>query len=126
MCAPFPAGVPAARAFDIRHTAASYRDIQALLDAGAVKAALVVPPDYAARLAEGHPAKVQVLLDGSDPTAARTAFSAAQLIVQHHARAVQEARIAKEGLGGWRYRLRRKRGCSTTPIWTAWCSTSPG
>jgi len=93
------AAFQASRAFDIRYTAASYRDIQALLDAGAVKAALVVPPDYAARLAEGHPAKVQVLLDGSDPTAARTAFSAAQLIVQHHARAVQEARMAKEGLG---------------------------
>lgn len=45
--------------------AASYDEIDRLLVAGAVDAALVIPPDFAARL--GQPLQLQVVIDGSNP-----------------------------------------------------------
>lgn len=92
------AAFQASRVFAVCCEAQGYRDVQARLDAGQIKAALIVPPDYATRLEEGRPVRVQVLLDGSDPTAARTALSAAHLVVQHQAALLQQAALRKDGV----------------------------
>ena len=56
--------------------------------------AVIIPPDYAQRLAEGN-AQVAFILDGSDPTSASTALSAAQLISQAHATDMLAERLAR-------------------------------
>lgn len=45
------------------------------IDKGKIHAALIIPPDFGTKLQMKNTAKVQLLIDGSDPTTARTAFS---------------------------------------------------
>lgn len=61
----------------------SEAEIESLISSGEARAAVIIPPDYAQRLSEGG-AQVAFILDGSDPTSASTALSAAQLISQAH------------------------------------------
>ena len=74
----------AADYFRIAYTVQSEAEIGELIERGDARAAIIIPPDYAQRLAEGK-AQVAFILDGSDPTSASTALSAAQLISQAHA-----------------------------------------
>lgn len=53
-----------------------------LIDAGEVRVAIIVPPDFATRLAGNQTTAVQVFIDGSDPTVAQTALFIAQAIGQ--------------------------------------------
>jgi ABC-2 type transport system permease protein len=62
--------------FDIRHAAASAREVSRQIDAGAAKVGIVIPPDYATRLARRQ-AEVQVIVDASDPQVATSAMNAA-------------------------------------------------
>jgi ABC-2 type transport system permease protein len=58
-----------------------YGDAEPLIDRGAVRLVLVIPPRFAARLAEGGPAPVQALVDGSDANTATFALTYAAGIV---------------------------------------------
>mgnify|MGYP002261460716 CR=1 FL=1 len=53
--------------------------VEVALQVSKVGVGLVIPPDYAVRLRQGK-AQVSLILDGSDPTVANIALSAAQLI----------------------------------------------
>jgi ABC-2 type transport system permease protein len=70
--------------------------MQALIERGDAKAGLIIPPDYSAQLKSGS-AQVAFILDGSDPTVASTALSAAQLIGQNHATGVMAENFARSG-----------------------------
>jgi ABC-2 type transport system permease protein len=61
---------------------------------------LIIPPDYGDNVLGGKPGKVMIILDGSDPTVASTALSAAQLIGQAYSTQVLEERLLKSGLVG--------------------------
>lgn len=56
-------------------------EIDALLNRGTVRLALVIPPDFAERLDAGREAPVQALVDGSDANTATIALSYARAIV---------------------------------------------
>ena len=71
-----------------------------LLDSGRIKAGLIMPPDYGRRIARGEQAQVAFVLDGSDPTVAGTALSAATLIGQTKATAVLRATLEARGQAG--------------------------
>jgi ABC-2 type transport system permease protein len=87
----------AADYFQIAFTAGSEDELRALIEDGQARAAILIPPDYNQRLAAGD-ARVAFILDGSDPTVASTALSAAQLIGQSHATALMTERLARSGL----------------------------
>jgi ABC-2 type transport system permease protein len=86
----------AADYFKIAFSVGSEAELQSLIDGGQARAGLIIPPDYAARLAEGK-AQVAFVLDGSDPTVASTALSAAQLIGQYHATQILSEKVARSG-----------------------------
>ncbi len=86
----------AADYFRIAYTVNSEADIEALISAGDARAAVIIPPDYAQNLSAGN-ARVAFILDGSDPTSASTALSAAQLISQAHATELLTERFARTG-----------------------------
>lgn len=86
----------AADYFKIAFSVGSEAELQNLIDGGQARAGLIIPPDYAARLAEGK-AQVAFVLDGSDPTVASTALSAAQLIGQYHATQILSEKMARSG-----------------------------
>lgn len=87
----------AADYFQIAYLVTSEAEIEALIAAGDARAAAIIPPDYAQRLNEGS-AQIAFILDGSDPTSASTALSAAQLISQAHATELLSERFARAGL----------------------------
>lgn len=78
--------------FKIARTATREPELARLLDRGEVLAAIVIPPEFSQRLAEGEPAAVQFLLDGSNANTASVAQGYAQRIVQTYALAQAEAR----------------------------------
>ena len=74
----------AADYFKIEYSVGSQQEYQALIEAGDVRVALVIPPDYDQRLLEGN-AKVLMVLDGSDASIGATALSTSKLIGQSFA-----------------------------------------
>lgn len=86
----------AADYFRIAYMVTSEAEIEALISAGDARAAVIIPPDYAQRLNDGN-AQVAFILDGSDPTSASTALSAAQLISQSHSTEILRQRFERSG-----------------------------
>ncbi len=68
--------------FAISNYVQSEDELAQLLDNGQVRAGIVIPAGYADNLAAGKTAQVAFLIDGSDPSVATTAFSAAQSVGQ--------------------------------------------
>lgn len=83
--------------FLVDHEAGSEADLRRLIDTGQVRAGLIIPPDYATQIASGETAQVALVVDGSDPTIANTALSAATMIGQIKATALVVERAAARG-----------------------------
>ena len=75
----------------------SEAELRRLIDTGQARAGLIIPPDYAARLSSGETARVALVVDGSDPTIAGTALSAAIMIGQTKATNLVVERAAARG-----------------------------
>lgn len=74
---------------------------RALVAAGTVLVAVLIPPDFEERLVfSGEPAQVQIILDGADPSAARVAQMSAEGAIASFG---QEAALARLGnlVGAW-------------------------
>jgi ABC-2 type transport system permease protein len=84
--------------FRIAYDVDAEADLRELIDNGDARAGLIIPPGYSAAIQGGGSAQVIFVLDGSDPTVASTALSAAQLIGQAHATQVLESRLERSGL----------------------------
>ncbi len=87
----------AADYFRLAYEVSSEAELRQLIDGGQARAGLIIPPDYGSNLQGGHPAQVMFVLDGSDPTVASTALSAAQLIGQAYSTQVLKARLLRAG-----------------------------
>lgn len=70
-----------------------------LVDAGRVRAGLIIPPNYGDDLQRGRGAQVAFVLDGSDPSVAASALSSARLIGQVEATTVQQQQLARRAGG---------------------------
>ena len=84
--------------FRLDYSVGSEAEIRQLVDTGQVRAALIIPPGYGRQLARGEAAQVAFDIDGSDPTIASTALSAALLIGQAKATQLAVARLNARGL----------------------------
>jgi ABC-2 type transport system permease protein len=65
--------------FRVTGAAASRDEIRRAIERGSARAALVIPPAYAADIARGRPATAQVIVDAADPMASAAAMSGAAL-----------------------------------------------
>lgn len=65
--------------FNILKEENNIEKIQHAMDEGLVHAAIIIPPDYSSKILKGEKPAVQFLIDGSDPTTARTVFSSGVL-----------------------------------------------
>ncbi|MHB8836386.1 MAG: ABC transporter permease, partial [Candidatus Methylomirabilia bacterium] len=84
--------------FDVFATLESPGAATRALDAGAVRAVLAIPRGYAADLAAGRTAVVQVLVDGADSTSATTTIGYAGAIVREHSGVVTLAALRRQGV----------------------------
>jgi ABC-2 type transport system permease protein len=74
-----------------------YGEIVGYLDSGKARAAVIIPPDYGKKIQGRKQASVQVLVDGSDPTVARAAMSAVQMLGLNKSLQLQSERLAVLG-----------------------------
>jgi ABC-2 type transport system permease protein len=69
--------------FDFTLAVQNEAQVRQAMDAGQVKAGLIIPPDFSTRLENGD-ASVLILLDGSDSFSVQSGFSAASLVSQNY------------------------------------------
>jgi ABC-2 type transport system permease protein len=66
--------------FDLSYEVTNSSELEALLDSGAVKTALMIPSGYSRKLKRGETPESLLIIDGTDPTIARTALQSGNLV----------------------------------------------
>lgn len=89
----------AADYFSLKYSVTSPDELRKLIDRGAARAGIIIPPDYSEKVSTGEKAEVAFIIDGSDPTLAGTALSAAVLIGQAKSTNLQAQQIMLSGDG---------------------------
>lgn len=87
----------AADYFRLDYPVRSEAEMRALIDSNTARAGIIIPPDYGRNIAAGRVGQIAFVIDGSDPTVAGTALSAAQLIGQAHSAKIQVERAKRSG-----------------------------
>ncbi len=85
--------------FKLAYTVDSEDQIRQLIDGNSARAGIIIPPGYERDIERGRTAHVAFVLDGSDPTVAGTALSAAILIGQTQSTNIMQQRFVQRGLG---------------------------
>ena len=88
--------------FSFNYSVGSQAEVDNLIGSGQAKVGIVIPPNYGANLGSGQDSQALVLIDGSDPTVASAALSAAELAGQAHGVSVKTQQLSLEGaaIGG--------------------------
>jgi ABC-2 type transport system permease protein len=86
----------AADYFKLAYMIGSEQELRDLIERGEARVGMIIPPTYTVDLENGQ-AQIAIVIDGSDPTSASTALSAAQLISQQHATKVLAAQLDRKG-----------------------------
>jgi ABC-2 type transport system permease protein len=90
----------AADYFRLSYFVGSDEEVRALIDRGDARAGILIPPDYGTRLTHDQTAEVGFVIDGSDPTVAAAALSAATFIGQAKSTSLSVQRLDARGQGG--------------------------
>jgi ABC-2 type transport system permease protein len=85
--------------FDVALDVQSYREIEQAFDRGSAKLALVIPSEFAADLAAGREAVVQIIVDGADNTTAGQALGQAIGITRSFSAGVVARALESRGAG---------------------------
>ena len=85
--------------FDIAGHVGSYGEIEQAIRSGRAKVAVVIPFDYARRLGRGETARVQLVVDGSDPQTVSSATNTAASLVSAQAGELLLLKLTKSGRG---------------------------
>jgi ABC-2 type transport system permease protein len=83
--------------FTLRAYADSPAEVTDLIDSGKVRVGLVIDADYAIDLHRGRPARLQVLVDASDPQVATSTLANANGIAQTRSLAILSGRLGRGG-----------------------------
>jgi ABC-2 type transport system permease protein len=75
-------------------------EVEKYIALGEAKAGLIIPATYARDMNRGETAQVQVLVDGSDPTIARTAMSYCIIIANNYSLKLKQVQVKRSGMGG--------------------------
>ncbi|MFZ1042899.1 MAG: ABC transporter permease [Anaerolineales bacterium] len=88
--------------FSFNYSVGSQAEVDNLIGSGQAKVGIVIPPNYGTNLGSGQDSQALVLIDGSDPTVASAALSAAELAGQAHGVSVKTQQLSLEGaaIGG--------------------------
>lgn len=70
--------------FNIKEEENSIDTVTQEINSGKIHAAIIIPPDYSTLLLKKERPSVQLLIDGSDPTTARTALSSGVMAGESH------------------------------------------
>lgn len=88
----------ASGSFYIAGYVASEREMSEALDAGKAKAAIIIPSDYAKELKRNNEPQTELIIDGTDPTTARTALNSGLLVSQMYSLDLKSGEMKKLGV----------------------------
>jgi ABC-2 type transport system permease protein len=80
--------------FSFQYSAYSQAEVNTLIGGGKAKVGIIIPAEYSHDVSSGQSASVLVLLDGSDPTVASAALSAAELAGQAYGTTIRSQNLA--------------------------------
>lgn len=83
--------------FDVLYYVSSDKELSNLIDSGKAKAGLIIPSGYAEDIRRSKTPDTQLIIDGTDPTTARTALSSGQLVNQIYSQSFKEKALKKIG-----------------------------
>jgi ABC-2 type transport system permease protein len=83
--------------FDDAGQVSGYAEVDEALRRGRARAALVIPPRFAAALSRGDPTTVQLVVDGSDPQSVGAATGNAGALVAARSAQLSVARLRRQG-----------------------------
>ncbi len=83
--------------FKLTYEVDSEGELRDLIDAGKARVGIIIPPGYGSQISGNGSAEVAFILDGSDPSVASTAMSAAQLIGQSQSTKLMIERLSAHG-----------------------------
>jgi ABC-2 type transport system permease protein len=88
--------------FSFDYSVYSQTEVNDLIGGGKAKVGIIIPPNYGADLTSGKGSQALVLIDGSDPTVASAALSAAELAGQAHGVSIKTQQLSLQGasIGG--------------------------
>jgi ABC-2 type transport system permease protein len=92
-----PRAMAATGFYDIVGYVRGYAEVEQALRQNRARVALVVPPDYAASLARGTTAKLQLIVDGSDPQTVASATNTAASLVAARSGQLTLQRLSRAG-----------------------------
>lgn len=84
--------------FRVAYDVDSEDELRTLIEGGDAGLGLIIPPDYGRQVAGQGSAVVTFVLDGSDPTMASTALSAARFIGQAYSTSILYERLSARGM----------------------------
>jgi ABC-2 type transport system permease protein len=84
--------------FDVTYYVSNEKELSVLIDGGKAKAGIIIPSDYAEKLKQKSEAQTQLIIDGTDPTTARTALSSGILISQVYSLELKNGVMKKMGV----------------------------
>jgi ABC-2 type transport system permease protein len=85
------------RYFSLREYLNNYPDIVEAVDSGRALAAMIIPRDFAQRIAAGRDAAVQFIVDGSDSNTATIALGYAEAVAQTYSQKLVLEEIQRRG-----------------------------
>ncbi|HWM87410.1 MAG TPA: ABC transporter permease [Kofleriaceae bacterium] len=85
--------------YDLVGQVSGYEEIARAMRSNRARVALVIPPGYASDLERGRTARVQLLIDGSDPQTVASATNTAAALVSARSAELMAARIVQTGSG---------------------------
>ncbi|GBE01472.1 inner membrane transport permease YbhS [bacterium BMS3Bbin06] len=85
------------RYFKLTRTVSDLKEAENLLRKGALRAVLVIPPDFSKKIYRGETSDVQVLIDGGYPYTSITIKGYAEAIVSSYNRRLLKERIERSG-----------------------------
>ena len=94
----FISGFTASRYFDLVGHASGYPEIEHAIDSRDAVMALVVPVEFARRVASGTPVSVQAIFDGSDSNVASFALGYAEAVTRSYSEKVMVEQRGRNGL----------------------------
>jgi len=88
----------ASGSFYIAGYVSSERELSDAIDAGKAKAAIIIPSDYAKQLKKNNEPQTELIIDGTDPTTARTALNSGLLVSQMYSLDLKNGEMKKLGV----------------------------
>ncbi|MDD5676802.1 MAG: ABC transporter permease [Kiritimatiellae bacterium] len=86
------------RYFSLRGPVGAYREIEHAINTGEALMAMVIPVDFEQALADGRPAPVQIIVDGSDANTATIAMGYASIVTLAYSQAITLREIRHGGV----------------------------